>query len=114
MAKNAAKEAQLGALHAKLTTIFTKVLKKYELALEVVESIDLNDTTDEIAAKILEATEPNPTMLTVITKFLKDNDIGMDTAELNELSITERKLAERREARKRKGLSLDNVSHLDS
>jgi hypothetical protein len=100
MAKGAAKEQQLGKLHAKITEIFLKVLDKYHKQLDFIDGIDAGDIENEMIAELLsEGSMPNPAMLSAITKFLKDNDIGFDTEKLSELSDQERRLKERREKR---------------
>jgi len=53
-------------------------------------------------------------MLSAIAKFLKDNDIGMDSEAVDELNATQRRLADRREACKRAGMAnLAVVPHVD-
>ncbi len=76
MAKGAANESALGILHAKLAQTFTEILEAYE--------------------KQDEATEPNPAMLGAISKFLKDNSIAFDSEEIDVLSGTAQRLADRR------------------
>lgn len=101
MAAGAAKEQQLGRLHAKITEVFMRVLETYHKRLDVAEGIDPNDVENEMLAELLaDGIMPNPAMLSAITKFLKDNDIGFETEKLSELSDQERRLAERREKRK--------------
>jgi hypothetical protein len=100
MAQGAAKEQQLGKLHAKITEVFLKVLDTYHKRLDVVDGIDPDEIEDQMIAELLsEGAMPNPAMLSAITKFLKDNDIGFDTEKLAELSDQERRLKERREKR---------------
>lgn len=109
MAKGAAKEDALGKLHVTLTNVFIKVLEKYEADLTVSdEEID-----DEVAETIL-ATEPNPAMLSAISKFLKDNEIMYDTEELNKLSATERRLQELKQARGSKVVDLAGLPVADN
>lgn len=78
MAKGSANEGVLGDLHARLAQAFTKVLEDYEVNPEV---------------------EPNPAMLGAISKFLKDNSIAFDTEEIEVLSGTAQRLADRRKNR---------------
>lgn len=100
MAQGAAKEQQLGKLHSKVTEIFLKVLEKYHKQLDFIDGIDADDLENEMIAELMTAgAMPNPAMLSAITKFLKDNDIGFDTEKLAELSDQERRLKERREKR---------------
>jgi len=100
MARGAAKEQALGGLHAKITEVFLRVLETYHKRLDVIEGIDPETLEDEMLAELLkDGGMPNPAMLSAITKFLKDNDIGFDTEKLSELSDQERRLKERREKR---------------
>jgi len=114
MAKGAAKEAALGGLHSTLARVFTKVLEKYEKGLSALESIP----ADAIEADMIEAltaiSEPNPAMLSAVSKFLKDNDIGMDSHEVDELNETERRLAQARKKRASSGMNLSVVPHVET
>ncbi|WFG40846.1 terminase small subunit [Paracoccus phage ParKuw1] len=106
MATGAAKESQLGGLHSMLTRVFQKVLDKYERDLDRIEEMSADELGEEMADML---SEPNPAMLSAIAKFLKDNDIGMDSEAVDELNATQRRLADRREARKRAGINLSVV-----
>lgn len=100
MSTGAAKEKALGRLHSKITEVFLKVLQTYETRMDAVEALKSGELEAEMLDELFaEATMPNPAMLSAITKFLKDNDIGFDSEKLNELSDQERRLAERREKR---------------
>ena len=100
MAKGAAKETQLGKLHSRITEVFLKVLDRYEARLDVLDTVDRDKIEDEVLQELLDdAALPNPAMLSAVTKFLKDNDIGFDTEKLADLSDQERRLKERRERR---------------
>ena len=110
MAKGAATEKALAGMHSLLARVLTKTLEKYEKSLDLLDKLDKDDLENEfIAAAIAEIGEPNPAMLSVIAKFLKDNEIAFDTEEVETLNSTERRLAERREARKRAGINLSVV-----
>lgn len=102
----AASKKELGALHAALTDVFTKVLQKY------IDNLDMLDTcsTDEIKAKVdqevadeasvlLDMFVPSPALLSAVAKFLKDNEIRFDDEDVNKLSGLERSLAEKHKAR---------------
>lgn len=102
MAKGAATESALGKLHSKLATVFIKVLERYENKLEEL-------TEDKLADEMLDEFEPSPAMLSAIAKFLKDNEIGLDSEEVETLNATQRRLQEQREKRKRAGLTLNVV-----
>lgn len=100
MAKGAANEGRLGTLHSKITEVFIQVLERYETRLDLREQLSTDDLQEEILAKLLDMDfEPNPAMLSAITKFLKDNEISFDTEQLEQLSDQERRLKERREKR---------------
>lgn len=97
MAKGAATETALGALHAKVAAVFTKVLSTYEARLDAVDSIDRDTITEDVLMQLMDdGAMPNPAMLGAITKFLKDNEINFDSKEIEELSSQERRLADRR------------------
>ena len=102
MAKGAATEKALGAVHAQLAKVFTKVLTRYEQKLDEL-------TEDKLAEEMLDEFEPSPAMLSAIAKFLKDNEIGLDSEEVETLNATERRLKEQREKRKRAGITLNVV-----
>jgi hypothetical protein len=100
MATGSAKEKQLGALHAKITDVFLKVLQRYEQRLDKIETIDPTEFESELLEELFsENAMPNPAMLSAVTKFLKDNSISFDTEKLTELSDQERRLEERRKNR---------------
>lgn len=114
MAKGAAKEEQLGGLHTMLARVFQKVLAKYEAQLDALDNLDRGAVAEDMLSMIAEIGEPNPAMLSAVAKFLKDNDIGMDSEAVDELNATQRRLADRREARKRAGMAnLSVVPHVD-
>lgn len=101
MAKGAATEAALGALHTKIAAVFSKVLARYEARLDALDSVASGELpTDDLSEELLtalldEGHMPNPAMLSAITKFLKDNEINFDSQQIEELSSQERRLAER-------------------
>lgn len=112
MSKNAATENQLGALHSTLARVFTKVLEKYERQMEALDSIAQDKIEQEMVDELFNVSEPSPAMLSAISKFLKDNDIGMDSGEIEQLNATERRLKDRRAARASAGLNLTLVPHV--
>jgi hypothetical protein len=105
MAKGAAREAKLGKLHSTLTQVFIRVLDRY---LEQMEPVSDGQIEDEVVDEVLELFEPNPAMLSAISKFLKDNEIMYDSEELDQLSATQRRL---QEMKKKRGnvVTLDNL-----
>lgn len=102
MAKGAANESALGDLHAKLARIFTQVLDTYERRLDTMNRPDDTvEMTEEMVSALLDANlEPSPAMLGAISKFLKDNMIAFDSEEIDVLSGTAQRLADRRSNRK--------------
>ena len=109
MAKGAANSAQMAGLHSTLAKVFDGVLQKYLKSYEALENIPADELEEELVLALVELQEPNPAMLSAISKFLKDNDIGFDSEEVDELGETARRLAERREARKKAGVDLTVV-----
>lgn len=104
MAKGSAKERTLGGLHAKLADVFINVLEGYEKKLAAQDKLlDKSEQVAELETELLDAAlltfEPSPAMLSAVAKFLKDNDIGLDSEEIDKLSDTERRLKDK--ARKR-------------
>lgn len=109
MAKNAATSDQMATIHSKLAKIFTKVLEKYERGMQALDDIPADQIEEDMLDALLEIQEPSPAMLSAIAKFLKDNDIGLDTEEVDELNSTQKRLEERRNARKKAGVNLSVV-----
>lgn len=101
MAKNAATEGQLGALHARVAQVLTGAL----------------DVMDKAQQNYLEAgpdselppPEVNASLMSVMTKFLADNKITCVPEESESLSGLEARLAQK-QRRKRVG----NVVHLNN
>ncbi|WFG40893.1 terminase small subunit [Paracoccus phage ParMal1] len=112
MAKGAATEDTLGGLHAQLARVFGLTLKKYEKAMELLDASPTDEIDEALIEQLVLIQEPNPAMLSAIAKFLKDNDIGMDSEEVEQLNATERRLQERRAARKAAGVNLSVVPHV--
>lgn len=100
MAKGAANEAALGGLHAKVAKVFIAVLTRYEQRMDVIDTLDRTEITDEVLLALLDdGAMPSPAMLSAITKFLKDNEINFDAEAIEELSGQERRLAQRKATR---------------
>ena len=110
MATGAATEQKLGKLHDKLADLFLKVLKGYELRTEVLDRIaSADDMEDELMEELFSANiEPSPAMLSAVAKFLKDNEISVDRAELDQLSAQQ----ERLKARKARRPNLQTITNL--
>jgi len=100
MAKGSATEAILGTLHDKVAGVFMKVLARYEARLDAIDGIDMDAVESDVLEELFnENAMPSPAMLSAVTKFLKDNDIGIDSEEIDELSAQQRRLEERRKNR---------------
>lgn len=100
MAKGAATEKVLGALHSKLATVFEKILLKYEQRLDVLDAVDPSDVEDEMLKELLdEGAMPNPAMLNAISSFLKNNEIRFDDEQVDKISALKQGLEERRAKR---------------
>jgi len=108
MAKGAATEETLGKVHKQLARVFNRVLEKYEMQLRAIENIKPEEIEQDMLEELMK-TDPNPAMLSAISKFLKDNEIGIDNEEVQELGLTQRRLRDRREARKKAGLRLVDI-----
>lgn len=95
MSNGAATEQDLGTLHSKLTKMFLTILKGYDTKLQALDKLTqaVIDDDEDIGAILVEANiEPSPAMLSAISKFLKDNEITVDSAELDKLSAHEERL----------------------
>lgn len=114
MAKGAANEHTLGKLHSHLARVFTKVLEKYERGMEAIDALPRDEVESELLEELMKISEPNPAMLSAISKFLKDNDIGMDSDEVDQLNETERRLQEARKKRQASGMNLSVVPHVEA
>ena len=114
MAKGAANEQTLGKLHSHLARVFTRVLEKYERGMEALDNLPRDEIESDLIEELMKLSEPNPAMLSAIAKFLKDNDIGMDSEAVEELNSTQRRLEERRAARKAAGINLSVVPHVEA
>lgn len=95
MAKGASTAPAMGKLHNKLTELFLQILTKYENDLAALE----NAGDELIDGLVAEGMMPSPAMLSAVAKFLKDNDITMETEELDALSSMEERLAAKKRAR---------------
>lgn len=100
MAKGAANNKDMGALHSALTAIFTRVLQDYHTKLDAIDIVVSRDIENEVLAAVFSGGfTPSPALLAAVAKFLKDNEITVDTGELDELNALEEGLKARRAAR---------------
>ena len=100
MAKGAATEETLGKLHDKLATVMSRVIDGYIKRLDAIENITPEQLEDDVLAALFdENAMPNPAMLTVVSNFLKNNDIRFSTEQVSRLATLNNELEERRKAR---------------
>jgi hypothetical protein len=100
MAKGAASEESLGKLHDKLATVLARVIDGYIKRLDVIENVTPEQLEDEMLAELFnDNAMPNPAMLTVVSNFLKNNEIRFSTEEVSKLGELNEQLAIRRKAR---------------
>lgn len=109
MAKGAATEKAMGNMHSLLARIYTKTLEKYEKQLIALDTLAEGEFESEMLEQLMAIQEPNPAMLSAISKFLKDNEIMYDSEDVEKLSSQERRLQELRAKRGATVVSLDNL-----
>jgi hypothetical protein len=114
MAKGAATETTMGTMHSLLAQIYIKTLEKYERQLVALDTIPEGEFEAEMLEQLLAIQEPNPAMLSAISKFLKDNDIMYDSEDVDKLSSQERRLQELRANRGAKVVSLRDLPKADN
>lgn len=104
MAK-AASSAKMNALHDMTATVFIRVIERYITRLNSMDAVisgdvDVSNITDEVIASMFdESAMPSASMMSAITKFLKDNEVLFEKDKIDELSATKRALEERRASR---------------
>jgi hypothetical protein len=100
MAKGAATEQRLGALHLKIADVFEKVLITYSKRLDALDNIDPEDIADDMLKELFaDDVMPNPAMLNAITSFLKNNEIRFDDGQIDKISALQEGLEQRRAKR---------------
>jgi len=88
---NKATEHQLAALHGKLAETMTTALHQSDRAGALL--VEFKEELPNKVRKFLEdAREVNPSLLSSVTKFLKDNNISCDGAEDENLANLEARL----------------------
>jgi hypothetical protein len=101
-----AKAGELSALHSQVAKVMVNALNVIEVA--QTNYLAASDLLDEDAvADLPQPPEASPALLSVITKFLKDNQITAAPEESTELSELEQRLASKRSRKK-----VGNVTHL--
>lgn len=103
-----ATETQLSALHGHVASTMTAALNTSAQAEKLLRKYEDAAIPGEVIRFLEQATVVNPSLLTAITKFLKDNDISCDIGSSDDLQELEASLA-----RKRKGGSVTRLSFDD-
>lgn len=103
-----ATEKELSVLHKKVAEVLLKKLQSSDQAIYLLAKYhpidDEEDLLPEDVRDYLEKQmDASPALLTVITKFLKDNDITAVVEESKELSELDKRLAEKSARRKSVG-----------
>ncbi len=109
MAKGAATEQALGAVHSMLAKVFTRSLERQLKIYEALDRIPDGEIEADMLETLVDMQEPNPALLSAMSKFLKDNDIGVDAGEIETLNATERRLEEQRKKRREAGVNLNVI-----
>ena len=90
-----ANESNLGKLHEKLAEVMLEALTSQDEAGFLLD--EYKNEVPEAVLKFLEkVSQINPSLLTAITKFLKDNDITCQPEEGDRVSALQAKLAGKR------------------
>ncbi len=98
----AATEHELSELHKKVAKALLRKLESSDQAtilLAKYHDSDESQLPDDVVEYLEEQMDASPALLTVITKFLKDNDITAVVDESKELSDLDKRLDEKRKRR---------------
>lgn len=79
-----ATEQQLATLHGKVAESMTAALDNSSRAIYLLSKHE--DLPKDVKKFLMDASDVNPSLLTAITKFLKDNNISADMDQNNALS----------------------------
>jgi enoyl-[acyl-carrier-protein] reductase (NADH) len=91
-----ASEDQMAALHGKVAETMITALDQADVAARLVVKYRDEDLPSDIKRFIEDASEVNPSLLTSVIKFLKDNNISCDVEEDADLEELQSKLKEKR------------------
>lgn len=92
-----AAEKELNALHGKVAVTMAKYLEAGETASLLLAEFGGDENFPKPVRKFLEEfIDVSPAMLTVITRFLKDNEITADAEKDNSMNALEQALANRK------------------
>ena len=106
-----AKESKLGALHDKMATVMGAALDQVETQQQVYD-LAMSKAKEEEDMDLIPISEPNinPALLSVIERFLSNNNITCLPEEGNVMGELEQKLAAKKERRAKR--QVGNVVHL--
>lgn len=107
----AATESKLGKLHERMADVMSGALEQHELEQEAYKAaIERATEEDDLSLMPLSAPAINPSLLSVMERFLSNNKITCVPEEGNAMGDLEQKL----EAKKQRRLKqVGNVVHLD-
>jgi len=92
---NKATEKQLSLLHGKVAESMSAALDQSSMAVYLIDKYG-NDLPDKVLSFLNDCSNVNPSLLTAITKFLKDNNISVDIEGNDALSGLEESLARKK------------------
>lgn len=108
----AATEGKLGKLHEKLAEVMGNALDQHEIEQRAYEAaVQHSEEMEDPALLPLSAPNLNPSLLSVIERFLGTNKITCVPEEGNAMGDLEQKLAAKKERKQRR--QVGNVVHLD-
>lgn len=90
----AAETKALNELHVRVANHMMRALEQNELAAELL--IEFPDLPEPVCRFLDNAAQDNPALLTVVTKFLKDNSITAAPEESKDLSEVQKLLNQKR------------------
>lgn len=95
---NAATDKELSELHSKVAKVLLQKLDSVDKAILLIAKYE-DELPEEVVEYLAEQSNASPALLTVVTKFLKDNDITAVVEESKELTDLEKRLQEKRKRR---------------
>lgn len=90
-----ATEKELAELHVKVANILVKKLDQCKTA-EALIAEHAGELPEDVVEFLCEIQDASPALLTVATKFLKDNEITVNKDDSQELSDLDKRLKEKR------------------
>lgn len=100
-----ANDKELGVLHGKLAKSMLAALDASEKAKILLDQYS-HELPDEVTRFLAQHADANPSLLTAVAKFLKDNQITCAMSDSEEMSELEKRL------KNKKRVSIGNVTHI--